>query len=175
MEFTLKKDILLQPLSNIQGVVEKKNTLPILSNVLIQIKDNKLNLLATDLELFYFAEINEIKSSNDGSTTTSAAVLHDILRKIPSNEEIKFHLSEKNKYFPNKVKTKALLFVSAILKSLFLLLCCFFYGIFFTFSLLFSTCQVFFCGLLYTDVTRSFSKDVGKSKLRDKDDGSSRM
>ena len=97
MEFTLKKDILLQPLSNIQGVVEKKNTLPILSNVLIQIKDNKLNLLATDLELFYFAEINEIKSSNDGSTTTSAAVLHDILRKIPSNEEIKFHLSEKNK------------------------------------------------------------------------------
>jgi len=53
MEFSIKRDVLLKSLGFIQGIVEKKNTLPILSNVLIQIKANKLILMATDLEIFF--------------------------------------------------------------------------------------------------------------------------
>ena len=44
MQFIVKRDILLKSLSFVQGVVEKKNTLPILSNVLLQLKDNKLSI-----------------------------------------------------------------------------------------------------------------------------------
>ena len=55
MQFVVKRDILLKSLNFVQGVVEKKNTLPILSNVLLQLKDNKLSIVATDLDIiFYF-------------------------------------------------------------------------------------------------------------------------
>ena len=45
MQFIVKRDILLKSLNFVQGVVEKKNTLPILSNVLLQLKDNKLSIV----------------------------------------------------------------------------------------------------------------------------------
>ena len=51
MQFIVKRDILLKSLNFVQGVVEKKNTLPILSNVLLQLKDNKLLIVATDLDI----------------------------------------------------------------------------------------------------------------------------
>ena len=47
MQFVIKRDILLKSLNFVQGVVEKKNTLPILSNVLLQLKDKKLSIIAT--------------------------------------------------------------------------------------------------------------------------------
>ena len=49
MQFIVKRDTLLKSLNFVQGVVEKKNTLPILSNVLLQLKDKKLSIIATDL------------------------------------------------------------------------------------------------------------------------------
>ena len=58
MKFIVKRDILLKSLSFVQGVVEKKNTLPILSNVLLQLKDNKLSIVATDLDIVFYDEIN---------------------------------------------------------------------------------------------------------------------
>ncbi len=61
MQFIVKRDILLKSLNFVQGVVEKKNTLPILSNVLLQLKDNKLSIVATDLDIVFYDEINEIK------------------------------------------------------------------------------------------------------------------
>ena len=85
MKFIVKRDILLKSLNFVQGVVEKKNTLPILSNVLLQLKDNKLSIVATDLDIVFHDEINEVKITKEGSTTTSAAILYDILRKISSN------------------------------------------------------------------------------------------
>ena len=48
MQFVVKRDILLKSLNFVQGVVEKKNTLPILSNVLLQLRDKKLSIVATD-------------------------------------------------------------------------------------------------------------------------------
>ena len=59
MQFIVKRDILLRSLNFVQGVVEKKNTLPILSNVLLQLKDNKLSIVATDLDLIFYDEIDK--------------------------------------------------------------------------------------------------------------------
>ena len=97
MQFTIKRDVLLKSLTLVQGVIEKKNTLPILSNVLLDAKGGKLSIIATDLDLVFYDEINEIKITKDGSTTTSAAILYDILRKISGNSEIKFDLKSENK------------------------------------------------------------------------------
>ena len=97
MQFVVKRDILLKSLNFVQGVVEKKNTLPILSNVLLQLKDNKMSIVATDLDIIFYDEISEVKILKEGSTTTSAAILYDILRKISSNSELNFELKSENK------------------------------------------------------------------------------
>ena len=97
MQFVIKRDILLKSLGFVQGVVEKKNTLPILSNVLIELKNKKLQIIATDLDLIFYDEIEEVKVITEGSTTTSAAILYDILRKISSNSELNFELKSENK------------------------------------------------------------------------------
>ncbi len=97
MQFVIKRDILLKSLNFVQGVVEKKNTLPILSNVLIELKNNKLTIVATDLDIIFKDEIYDVKSIKEGNTTTTAAILFDILRKISSNSEITFDLKSENK------------------------------------------------------------------------------
>ncbi len=97
MQFSIKRDILLKSLNFVQGVVEKKNTLPILSNVLLELKNKKLTIVATDLDLVFFDEIAEVKIEKEGSTTTSASILYDILRKISANSEISFNLKTENK------------------------------------------------------------------------------
>ena len=97
MQFVVNRDTLLKSLNFVQGVVEKKNTLPILSNVLLQLKDKKLSIVATDLDIIFYDVISEVKILNEGSTTTSAAILYDILRKISSNSELNFELKSENK------------------------------------------------------------------------------
>ena len=97
MQFLIKRDVLLKSLSIAHNVIERKNTLPILSNVLLEIKKDKLNIVATDLDLIFFDEISDFKVEKEGSTTTSATVLYDILRKLPSNSDIKFSLQTENK------------------------------------------------------------------------------
>ena len=97
MQFVVKRDTLLRSLNFVQGIVEKKNTLPILSNVLLQLKDKKLSIVATDLDIIFYDEISEVKILKEGSTTTSAAILYDILRKISSNSELNFELKSENK------------------------------------------------------------------------------
>ena len=97
MQFVIKRDILLKSLNYVQGIVEKKNTLPILSNVLLDLKNNKLSIVATDLDIIFYDEISDVKIITEGSTTTSAAVLFDILRKISSNSDLNFDLKSENK------------------------------------------------------------------------------
>ena len=97
MQFKIKRDVLLKSLAIAHNIIERKNTLPILSNVLLKVKDGKLNIVATDLDLIYFEEISDFKSDKDGSTTTSATVLYDILRKLPSNLDVLFVLQDENK------------------------------------------------------------------------------
>ncbi len=97
MQFVVKRDILLKSLNFVQGIVEKKNTLPILSNVLLQLSNNKLAIVATDLDIVFYDEISDVKILKEGSTTTSASILYDILRKISSNSELNFDLKSENK------------------------------------------------------------------------------
>ena len=97
MQFVIKRDTLLKSLTLVQGIIEKKNTLPILSNVLLSAKNGKLSIIATDLDLVFFDELGEIQITKDGATTTSATILYDILRKISGNSEIKFDLKNENK------------------------------------------------------------------------------
>ena len=97
MQFSIKRDKLLKSLNFVQGIVEKKNTLPILSNVLLQLKDKKLVIVATDLDIIFYDEITDVKVIKEGSTTTSAAILYDILRKISAESEINFDLKSENK------------------------------------------------------------------------------
>ena len=97
MQFEIKRDTLLKSLNYVQGVVEKKNTLPILSNVLLELKDKKLSIIATDLDIVFYDEIEDVKILSEGNTTTSAAILFDILRKISANSDLKFELKSENK------------------------------------------------------------------------------
>ena len=65
MQFEIKRDVLLKSLTLVQGIIEKKNTLPILSNVLIKAKNGKLNIIATDLDLVFYDELSEIKINTE--------------------------------------------------------------------------------------------------------------
>ena len=62
MQFSIKRDVLLKSLNYVQGVVEKKNTLPILSNVLLEVKNNNLSIIATDLDIIFYDEIQTSKT-----------------------------------------------------------------------------------------------------------------
>ena len=97
MQFVIKRDALLKSLTLVQGIIEKKNTLPILSNVLLNAKNGKLSIIATDLDIVFYDEISEIQIQKEGATTTSATILYDILRKISGNTDIKFDLKSENK------------------------------------------------------------------------------
>jgi len=97
MEFTINRDIFLKSLSNAYGIIEKKSTLPILSNVLIETKGSKIRITATDLDIIFFEEIPLQKVQKEGSTTTSANVLYDILRKLETNSNVEISLESSNK------------------------------------------------------------------------------
>ncbi len=92
MEFSVKKFDLLEELEATQGVVERKTTIPILSNLLCEAKGNHLSLTATDLELSIRTSC-EAKVKKEGAGTIPAKKLLDIVRLLPE-EEIKFKLLE---------------------------------------------------------------------------------
>jgi len=97
MEFTISRDTLLKSLSHAYGIIEKKTTLPILSNILIEAKDSKIRITATDLDIIYSEEISVQELKKEGSTTTSASIVYDILRKLEPNTKVEFFLQSINK------------------------------------------------------------------------------
>ena len=97
MEFTIERDIFLKSLGHANGIIEKKTTLPILSNVLIEAKNSKIKITATDLDIIYFEEIVPQKINKEGSTTTSSNILYDILRKLQSGTKVELSLMNTNK------------------------------------------------------------------------------
>ncbi len=87
MKFTIERAALLKALAHAQGVVERRNTIPILANVLLQAKDGALHLAATDMEI----EVSERVAATvaeDGATTAPAATLYDIVRKLPDGADV---------------------------------------------------------------------------------------
>ena len=87
MEFKIDRDIFLKSLAHVQGVVEKKNTLPILGNVLIEAHDSFIKLTATDLDIIISEKISA-QVIKEGSTTTTAQVIYDIVRKLSPGKKI---------------------------------------------------------------------------------------
>lgn len=85
----VKRDALLKPLQAVTGIVEKRHTLPILSNVLIEKNQEKLKLIATDLEIQISTEfiIEGKVSTEDTKLTVSARKLQDILRSLPEEAD----------------------------------------------------------------------------------------
>jgi DNA polymerase-3 subunit beta len=93
MQIKINRDILLKPLTNVTGIVERRHTLPILSNLLLVAKNNAVQLTATDLEMQISLNF-ESKFNGELSTTISAKKLLDICRSLPEGIDIDMVSSE---------------------------------------------------------------------------------
>lgn len=93
MNFIINREQLLSPLQQIVSVIEKRQTMPILSNVLIVINESSLVLTGTDLEIQLIAKIN-LASAESGEITVPARKFLDIIRLLPGEAEIKVELKE---------------------------------------------------------------------------------
>ena len=97
MKFSVNQQDLQQALNYCQGVIEKRGTLPILSNILLNANNSKLILTATDLDIIFIHQINNIEVFEEGKTTTTSSIMYDIVRKISSGKKINLTLNDKNK------------------------------------------------------------------------------
>ncbi|MBV9750427.1 MAG: DNA polymerase III subunit beta, partial [Acetobacteraceae bacterium] len=88
MKFKADRATLLKALAHIQSVAEKRNTIPILANAKIEVKDGKLLFTATDMEIAVVEEVAVIEALSDGATTAPAATLYEIVRKLPEGAEV---------------------------------------------------------------------------------------
>jgi DNA polymerase-3 subunit beta len=95
MRVTLERSNLLKSLNHVQRVVERRNTIPILSNVLLKADDGTLTLKATDLDL-EVTETTPAAVEQSGATTVPAHMLYDIVRKLPDGSEVMLSISEDN-------------------------------------------------------------------------------
>ncbi len=87
MKFKIVCSNFFKTLSHLQGIVDKRNSLPILSNILIEAKDNALILSSTDMDISIIEKI-DCNVLENGSTTINSQILYDIVRKIDDNSEI---------------------------------------------------------------------------------------
>ncbi len=87
MKFKILRSHFFKTLSHLQGIVDKKNTLPILANISIEANNNKLILSSTDMDISIIEKVN-CDVSEDGATTINSQILYDIVRKIDDNSEI---------------------------------------------------------------------------------------
>ena len=92
MKVTIERTALSKALGHVQSVVERRNTIPILSNVLLQAQGGQLTLTATDLDI----EISEAAPSDvaaEGATTVSALTLFEIVKRLPDGAQVRLELS----------------------------------------------------------------------------------
>ena len=97
MKFNLNQQDLQKSLNYCQGVIEKRSTLPILSNVLLDASKSKLTITATDLDLIFIHSIKNVEILEEGKTTTTSSIMYDIVRKFSSGKKINFSLSDESK------------------------------------------------------------------------------
>jgi DNA polymerase-3 subunit beta len=93
MKATIERATLLKSLGHVQSVVERRNTIPILSNVLIEATADGLRLMATDLDL-QIVETIAAQVETPGATTVSAHTLFDIARKLPEGSQVSIAASD---------------------------------------------------------------------------------
>ncbi len=97
MKFNINQNDLQQSLGYCQGVIEKRSTLPILSNILLDATGSNLKIIATDLDIIFINEIQNIEIIEEGKTTTVSSTLYDIIRKFNSGKKINFNQTSENK------------------------------------------------------------------------------
>ena len=97
MKFNANQQDLQQALNYCQGVIEKRSTLPILSNILLDVKNSKLTITATDLDLIFIHQLKDIEVLEEGKTTTTSSIMYDIVRKFSSGKKINLTLTEVSK------------------------------------------------------------------------------
>jgi len=101
MNFKIERERLIRPLSQIAGVVERRQTLPILGNVYIGLKDGVLTLVGTDLETEVTARIDGV-DGEDGECTVGARKLYDICRAVPEDTDIELSTKESKTFVKSR-------------------------------------------------------------------------
>ncbi|MFQ5608006.1 MAG: DNA polymerase III subunit beta, partial [Candidatus Zixiibacteriota bacterium] len=91
MKFSIKREAVLRPLQMVQGVVERRQTLPILANVLLSVRDGRLAVTATDMEVEVVAYA-ALPGVVDGEITVPARKMTDICRALPPESDISFEV-----------------------------------------------------------------------------------
>ena len=97
MKFNVNQQDLQQALNYCQGVIEKRSTLPILSNILMEASNSKLTITATDLDLIFIHQLNNVEILEEGKTTTTSSIMYDIVRKFSSGNKINLTLTDISK------------------------------------------------------------------------------
>ena len=87
MRFTVDRATMLKALAHVQSVVEKRNTIPILANLMLAVREGRLSLTATDMEIAVVEEV-AATTSQDGATTAPAVTLYEIVRRLPEGAEV---------------------------------------------------------------------------------------
>ena len=105
MKISIDRNSLLNTLSHVQNVVERRNTVPILSNILIDAKSNNIVLSATDMDLS-ITETIVCSVIEEGSITTAALTLFEIVRKTPEGSEIELISNDGSKLSVRSGKSK---------------------------------------------------------------------
>ena len=88
MKFSVDRAVLLKALAHVQSVVERRNTIPILANVLLEAREGGLKLTATDMEIAVVEEVPGVTVTRQGRTTAPAATLYEIVRKLPETAKL---------------------------------------------------------------------------------------
>ena len=92
MKVTIERAALLKSLGHVQSVVERRNTIPILANVLLEAREGALGLSATDMDLTIVESVTA-ETAEPGATTAPAHTLYDIVRKLPDGAQIELSLA----------------------------------------------------------------------------------
>ena len=97
MKFNVNQLDLQQALNYCQGIIEKRSTLQILSNILLDVSNSKLTITATDLDLIFIHQLNNVEILEEGKTTTTSSIMYDIIRKLSSGKKINLSLTDIDK------------------------------------------------------------------------------
>ena len=94
MQFEISREALIKPLQLVTGVVERRQTLPVLSNVLLSLDNNQLSFTGTDLEVELMGSVEVDSGKSDGDITVPARKLMDICKSLPDSASLKFELDD---------------------------------------------------------------------------------
>jgi len=109
MKISIKREALLKPIQAIISVVERRHTMPILANILLEAKAGELRLTATDTEVELVAKVSDANIAEEGAVTVPGKKLVDICRSLPEGANIELILDKKHKFAVQSGRSRFLL------------------------------------------------------------------